>query len=112
MAVEIPLPNKAGRYRLVELYARRLSLAPELVDEIVERTEGTTASFTKELMRRAVLVAAEREAPSGPEAVDVREALDELLSDRDTLTRRLLGGESDSDGDEQFISIEFNEDED
>jgi hypothetical protein len=37
-----------------------------------------------------VLIAAERES-TRTEPEDVREALDELLSDRDRLTRRLLG---------------------
>ncbi|MFF5495572.1 AAA family ATPase [Streptomyces aquilus] len=90
LAVEIPLPDAEGRARLLDLYAGGLGLGQDTVDEVVTRTEGTTASFTKELVRRSVLIAAERES-ARTEARDVREALDELLSDRDRLTRRLLG---------------------
>jgi cell division protease FtsH len=89
--VEIPLPDAVGRRRLLALYGPQLQLGEQELTEVVERTEGTTASFTKELVRRAVLIAAERGA-SETTAVDVRAAVDELLSDRDALTRRLLGG--------------------
>ena len=53
------------------------------------RAEGTTGSFPKELVRRAVLAAAVR----GEDAADadLSAALDELLSGREALTRRLLG---------------------
>jgi ATP-dependent 26S proteasome regulatory subunit len=90
LAVEIPLPDAEGRARLLGLYGSGLGLGQEITDEVVARTEGTTASFTKELVRRSVLIAAERESPR-TEARDVRAALDELLSDHDRLTRRLLG---------------------
>ena len=90
LAVEIPLPDAQGRARLLDLYGAGLDLGKEVADEVVSRTEGTTASFTKELVRRSVLIAAERESPR-TEPSDLRAALDELLSDRDQLTRRLLG---------------------
>jgi cell division protease FtsH len=90
IAVEIPLPDKDGRRRLLDLYGPKLRLAEEDLAEVVDRTEGTTASFAKELVRRSVLVSAERGGDETSTA-DVRLALDELLSDRDALTRRLLG---------------------
>ncbi|MCX5360654.1 ATP-binding protein [Streptomyces sp. NBC_00124] len=90
LAVEIPLPDAAGRAALLGLYGSGLGLGQDIADEVVARTEGTTASFTKELVRRSVLIAAERESDR-TEGQDVREALDELLSDGDRLTRRLLG---------------------
>lgn len=90
LAVEIPLPDADGRRRLFEIYGHGLDLDDELLDALIERTEGTTASFVKELVRRIVLRAAERGAPRpGPD--DVRAALDEALDDQDELTRRLLG---------------------
>ena len=52
-------------------------------------TEGTTASFAKELVRRAVLGGAENDSPPGD--AELRAAAEDLLSDRDALTRRLLG---------------------
>ncbi|WP_328432115.1 ATP-binding protein [Streptomyces sp. NBC_00453] len=108
LAVEIPLPDAEGRAALLALYGAGLGLGQDVADEVVARTEGTTASFTKELVRRSVLIAAERESPR-TEPSDIREALDELMSDRDRLTRRLLGvrnaGEDEEDeeeGDEDY----------
>jgi cell division protease FtsH len=89
LAVEIPLPDAEGRRRLLALYGPRLRLPEDVIATVVERTEGTTASFAKELVRRAELLAAERGADT--DGTDLHAALDELLSDRDDLTRRLLG---------------------
>lgn len=109
LAVEIPVPDAEGRARLLTLYGSSLDLGKDLTDEIVARTDGTTASFTKELVRRAVLIAAEREAER-TEPDDLRAAVDELLSDRDRLTRRLLGvrdsGDDGLDGVEEFLSAQ------
>ncbi|MBB5935404.1 AAA family ATPase [Streptomyces zagrosensis] len=90
MAVEIPLPDAAGRRRLLELYGGGLGLSDAALSEAVTRSAGTTASFAKELMRRTTLFAAEREADA-VETADMEAALSELLSDQDALTRRLLG---------------------
>lgn len=59
-------------------------------------TEGVTASFFKELLRRAALVSAERGdgGSDGTLAVgdaELRTALDQLLAERNRLTRILLG---------------------
>ncbi|MFF1676645.1 AAA family ATPase [Streptomyces sp. NPDC058256] len=106
LAVEIPVPDAEGRARLLTLYGSSLGLGKDLTDEIVARTDGTTASFTKELVRRAVLIAAERESER-TEPDDLRAAVDELLSDRDRLTRRLLGvRDSGDDGVEEFLSAQ------
>jgi cell division protease FtsH len=91
LAVEVPLPDAAGRARLLQLYGPGLQLSAEAIDEVVALTEGTTASFTKELVRRAVLLGVEGGAEVAGEA-QLRAAAQDLLSDRDTLTRRLLGG--------------------
>lgn len=65
------------------------------LDSVLERTEGVTASFLKELMRRAALLAAARDGTAdGPLAVsaaDLDAALDELLDTRNAMTRVLLG---------------------
>jgi hypothetical protein len=93
LAVEVPLPDSEGRARLLNLYGPGLQLAPDAIEEVVAQTEGTTASFMKELVRRTVLLAAESGAT--PDADHLRTAVTELLSSRDALTRRLLGA---SDG--------------
>lgn len=95
LAVEIGKPDLEARARLFAVYAADLLAAGQLSAEIgprtAERTEGVTASFTKELIRRCVINAARAGRP--PSDADVDAALDEMLSDAETLTRTLLGGE-------------------
>jgi ATP-dependent 26S proteasome regulatory subunit len=91
LAVEVPLPDAVGRARLLQLYGPGLRLSAEAIREVVALTEGTTASFTKELVRRAVLLGVEGGVEVAGEA-QLRAAAQDLLSDRDALTRRLLGG--------------------
>ncbi|MEU8221724.1 ATP-binding protein [Kribbella sp. NPDC048915] len=96
LAVEVPLPDEQGRARLLRLYGPDLDLTPEVVDEVVEQSAGTTASFMKELVRRTVLLAAEADEPPGDP--HIRAATAELLSARDLLTRRLLGANAGPSG--------------
>lgn len=101
LAVEIPLPDLAARRRLNRLYARDLPFSAAALDDAAARSEGTTASFAKELMRRAVLTAADAGHPPGD--ADLSAALDELLGDAEALTRSLLGsgdGVSGGSGDD------------
>ncbi|MGI4894853.1 MAG: AAA family ATPase [Janthinobacterium lividum] len=89
LAVEVPLPDEEARRALFRLYARGLPLSAETLDLAAARTAGVTASFARELLRRAVLLA----ATHGHEVsdADLDTALEELLSDAETLTRSLLG---------------------
>ncbi|RIQ21361.1 AAA family ATPase [Jiangella rhizosphaerae] len=93
LAAEIPLPDAAARRRLNRLYARDLPFTPAALDSAADRAEGTTASFAKELMRRAVLAAADAGRPTAD--ADLSSALDEMLSDTSALTRSLFGGATD-----------------
>ncbi len=95
-AVELPLPDAEGRRRLLALYRGNLDLKLVDADPIIASTEGVTASFFKELLRRAALVSAEHAdgAAQGALAVgdaELREALEQLLAERNKLTRILLG---------------------
>jgi cell division protease FtsH len=90
LAVELPLPDDAGRHRLLELYARGLDLRLDDPANIVARTAGVTAAFVKELLRKAALAAAE-EGRAAVTQADVSAALDELLAETSALTRTLLG---------------------
>ncbi|WP_380169372.1 AAA family ATPase [Jannaschia sp. R86511] len=98
VAVEIAKPDEDGRRRLLALYGRDvpLRLAEADVAQVVARTAGTTASFLKELLRRAVL---ESLAESSPlevvTAVHVSRALDDLLDSGQQITRALLGAGDD-----------------
>jgi DNA polymerase III delta prime subunit len=102
VAVEIGLPDDAARRRLLDVYSRGvpLELDEEQRDEVVERTEGVTASFVKELMRRAVLEAL-TETPGPLQVVTgahLARALDDLLDSTQSVTRALLGVPSDQSG--------------
>jgi SpoVK/Ycf46/Vps4 family AAA+-type ATPase len=52
-AIEFPLPDEEGRAKLVRLYARGMEVPEEVLRATVQRTEGVSASFIKELMRRS-----------------------------------------------------------
>ena len=97
-AVHIGLPDRDARLRLVELYRRGLELDDSRLDTVLDRTDGVTASFLKELLRRAAVVAADREGAVGRaeaavrvSADDLDVALDDLLDTRNRMTRRALG---------------------
>jgi hypothetical protein len=109
VAVEISLPDARARERLLALYGRGvlLTLTEEDVAAAVERTEGTTASFLKELIRRSVLEALHENPPRDSTAGDdpapgsatsaavtgahLARALDDLLDTAQGVTRTLLG---------------------
>nr|WP_241739952.1 MULTISPECIES: AAA family ATPase [Microbacterium] len=93
LAVEVPLPALGERERLFRHYAHGLDLTDETLTAAAARTDGVTGSFAKELIRRSVLLA----AAQGEDMADahLRAALDELMSARRHLTRRMLGTEPD-----------------
>jgi SpoVK/Ycf46/Vps4 family AAA+-type ATPase len=100
-AAELPLPDAEARRRLLELYRGTLVLDLSDPDDVITRTEGVTAAFLKELLRRAALLAAgtgpARDGNGGGVPIRVTdahlaEALDQLLDARGQLTRTLLGG--------------------
>lgn len=94
-AVAIDLPDIDARRRLFGLYRGGLDVDESRLDSVLARLEGVTASFLKELLRRAALVAAaDRPDDDGPLAVSadhLDDALDELLHTRNAMTRALLG---------------------
>ncbi|HTJ72900.1 MAG TPA: ATP-binding protein [Actinospica sp.] len=116
-AAEIPLPDAEGRRRLLKLYQGGLALDLTDPQRVLDRTDGVTASFLKELLRRAALMALEEDTTEDDTTDDdtataaaaaaaakeplhvtdehVNAALDVLLGDGSRLTRRLLGGGTD-----------------
>lgn len=97
LAVEIGLPDAEGRRRLLELYGVGLDLRLDNAEAVIDRTDGVSPAFIKELLRKASLLAA-RDTPDGALVVTdahVNAALDELLAETASLTRLLLGGATD-----------------
>ena len=93
-AVRFPLPDRDARRRLIELFAKDVRL-PENLDEVLDRSDGASPAFIKELVRKAVQIALERDGASGdvPQLVanDFRAALDDLALGSGDLTGRLFG---------------------
>jgi len=94
VAVEIALPDAPARERLLALYGQNvpLALTEEDVNLAVERTDGTTASFLKELIRRSVLESLHDDpALTAVTGAHLARALDDLLDTAQAVTRTLLG---------------------
>jgi ATPase family associated with various cellular activities (AAA) len=115
LALEVPLPDAECRRRLFALYGRGLTLHVDSWDELVQQTEGASAAFIRELMRRATLLALDEhtETTAGTVATAISDpspnevtrampettvaerqiaaALRELIFDGGALTRSLLG---------------------
>lgn len=90
-AIEFPLPDEVGREKLVRLYSRRVDVADELVSLIVKKTDRVSASFIKELMRRATQYYLDRNGSGALNLEDVSNALEEMLFHGGSLNRVLLG---------------------
>jgi ATP-dependent 26S proteasome regulatory subunit len=88
-AIEFPLPGEEGRRKLALLYARGASLEAEMLEEIVRRTEGFSAAFLKELMRRATQAALERAQSSALAPEDIRTAIEQMVAS--PFTAKILG---------------------
>ncbi len=107
----LPLPDAGARRRLLRVYQGNLQFSRSTAAAVVARTDGVTASFMKELLRRAALHAAARPvrggaghrtparadggAPEAPLRVTARHfnrALDELLDSSSQLPGAGFGG--------------------
>ncbi|CPU65902.1 cell division control protein Cdc48%2C AAA+ ATPase family [Mycobacteroides abscessus] len=93
LAVEIPLPDASARLRLFELYRGELPFTSGALADAADRTDGVTASFVKEVVRRAVLRAVEASHDVGDE--DLGSAVHEMTADAERITRSLLGSSPD-----------------
>ncbi|YCH16656.1 AAA family ATPase [Arthrobacter sp. D1-29] len=89
LAVEIPLPAFEERVALLELYGQHVAFSPEALAAAAEKTAGTTASFARELVRRAVVGAALEDMPVSD--AHLAAAVEDLMADAESLTRSLLG---------------------
>jgi len=100
LAIEVPLPDADCRRRLFDLYGRGLKL--ELGDPAVwvRRTNGVSAAFIRELLRKAAVLAAEEDGTSELVVTDrhMEEATAELLVAGGALTKTLLGVDRNGDG--------------
>jgi ATP-dependent 26S proteasome regulatory subunit len=98
LAIEIPRPDAVSRERLLRLYTGDVALDGG-VSAVVAATEGATASFIKELVRRAVLAALRAGGrPLVLSQAHFDEVLAEMNAEHQSLTRSLLGGDAGGRG--------------
>jgi len=89
-AIEFPLPDDDGRRKLIVLYCGSLKLNDELLSLLIQKTNGGSGAFIKELMRRSAqyLVDSKETVLAAPH---VEAALDEMLFSGGSLNAKLLG---------------------
>jgi hypothetical protein len=95
-AIEFPLPDEVGRQKLVRMYAAGAHIAEDVIAHAARVTDGVSASFIKELMRRALQFHLECRANGDEPQIlqnDVDQAIDELLFTGGSLNRALLGAD-------------------
>jgi hypothetical protein len=90
-AIEFPLPDAEGREKLMQLYACGAQMTREVVRQAVAKTEGVSASFIKELLRRAMQFHLERCDDNLIDMADIDASLEEMLFTGGSLNRKLLG---------------------
>ena len=89
LVVELPVPDARGRARLLELYARGLTLEGVDFARYVDKTDGASPAYVKELLRKAALLAAIAGSKVvKPEHRDA--AMDELAAGGE-LAKRIVG---------------------
>jgi energy-coupling factor transporter ATP-binding protein EcfA2 len=107
-AIAFPLPDAEGRRKLARLYGRGAPIPADALEHVVGRTEGVSAAFIRELMRRAAQYALERGAQDVEIAVaDVEAALNELLFQGGRLNAALLGRSRRNDRPEHRYAVSF-----
>jgi ATP-dependent 26S proteasome regulatory subunit len=108
-AVEIAPPDPEGRARLLRLYGAGCGINTLSDDDLtptIAATNGKTATYIREVVRRAAMATAERTA-DGPLRVDaatLTQAATDLLDDRAALTRALLGGAEQPDAEPPLVT--------
>lgn len=95
-AIEVPVPDAACRERLLRLYGGALDIEQKAFETLVERTEGVSAAFIKEVARRLAQQSISAGHPGQVDAGDLEAVLQEMLAERDGLNLRLLGGDVDA----------------
>jgi ATP-dependent 26S proteasome regulatory subunit len=92
-AIEVPVPDAVCRERLLRLYGGALAIQQEAFEKLVGRTEGVSAAFIKEVARRLAQQSISAGHAGRVDSDDLEAVLEEMLSERDGLNLRLLGGE-------------------
>lgn len=90
-AIEIANPDTACRSRLVTLYGRALAFEDGAVEAIVDRSEGASAAFIKEMIRRLAQAAIASGSDNRVTVATVEAVLGEAVGSRNRIGRRIVG---------------------
>ena len=91
LAVEVPLPAPEQRARLLDLYATGLQVDVPSWEAVVDRTDGVSAAYLRELLRQAALSAAIDHGTTVITETTLLGVLADLAQAHHALTSRLLG---------------------
>lgn len=90
-AIEVPAPDADCRARLLQLYGAQMSIPSDVIAFVVEQTEGVSAAFIKELVRRLAQQSIAREMQGKINMQDAENILRDMLTQGGKLTHLLLG---------------------
>jgi hypothetical protein len=91
-AIELPLPDADGRARLLGLYGEDLKVDVSALSDVIDKTDGVSPAFIRELCRRAALLAAEADADQIHVTRELLDrAFEELTTASQGVTQSLLG---------------------
>jgi len=93
-AMLVPLPDRECRDRLLTLYGQGVIMEVAERERLLDQTDGVSAAFIRELLRKATLFAADEGDPLIVQDRHLAEALHKLVVEGGELTRRLLGAAS------------------
>ncbi len=90
-AIEVPLPDDVCRQRLIALYGRALAFEDGAVAEAVSRSEGASAAFMKEMVRRLAQDSLARDSGREVLGEDVARVFGDVVSNPSRMSRRIVG---------------------
>jgi ATP-dependent 26S proteasome regulatory subunit len=90
-AIEVPLPDDRCRQRLIALYGRSLAFADGAVAEAVSRSQGASAAFMKEMVRRLAQNSVARDSGREVSREDVARVFGDVASNPSRISRRIVG---------------------
>jgi cell division protease FtsH len=91
-AIEVPAPDAECRLRLLKLYGKALEIPDDVAEAAVRQTEGVSAAFMKELVRRLAQQSIMRGDAGRLVMLDLQKVVDEIATHDGTIGRTLLGG--------------------
>ncbi len=92
-AIEVPLPSRSCRQKLLDLYAKGLQLEVVDMEQFIDKTDGANAAFIREMLRKAVLYAAENEEGDMVVRNEHLDSCFNLLTGSNLFTSKFLGFE-------------------